>query len=119
MAIDGQRGQALLKPETFHRMLYTPVPSSAADKGPTTEKSSGLCWTVVSRKDGVDFWHTGGLIGSNGSWLVRTSKGVTLAFTFNSLPTDYTGFFQDVLPTLLDKITAVGSWPKVDLLDRN
>ena len=79
----------------------------------------GLCWTAVSRENGVDFWHTGGLVGSNASWLVRTSKGVTLAFTFNSLPTDYTAFFRDVLPQLLDKIAAIKTWPNIDLFAQN
>lgn len=66
-AIDGQRGRALLKPETVRTMLYTPIPSAASQ--------TGLCWTVVPSATGVDFWHTGGLIGSNAAWLVRTSDG--------------------------------------------
>lgn len=71
----------------------------------------GLCWTVVPRQKGVDFWHAGALVGSN--------NGVTLAFTFNSLPPDYTAFFRDVLPGFLDKIAAVRTWSSIDLFARN
>lgn len=116
LAIDGKRGPALLKPETVRAMLFTPVASSGSDaSSPSGTKQIGLCWTVVPRQGGVDFWHTGGLVGSNASWLAGTSKGVTLAFTFNSLPLDYTAFFSDVLPGFLDRIAAVKAWPNIDL----
>ena len=109
-AIDGQRGPALLKPETFRLMLETPWHSNASAKG--------LCWTVVQRENGVDFWHTGAWKDSNAAWLVHTSNGVSLAIVFNSLPPDYTAFFQDFLPHLLDVISAVKKWPEGDLLKR-
>jgi N-acyl-D-amino-acid deacylase len=110
-AIDGQRGPALLKPETVHLMMDTPVRSNATDKG--------LCWTFVHRENGVDFWHTGAWKDSNAAWLVRTANGASLAIAFNSLPADYTAFFHDVLPELLEVIGSVKDWPSGDLFKNN
>ena len=111
LAIDGRRGGPLLSPKSVRRMLETPVPSKTQDE----RQQAGLCWTVKQREDGVDFWYTGGGKDSNASWLVRTHHGVTLAFTFNSLPADYLGFFEDVLPEMLERLKAVKSWPEIDL----
>ncbi len=106
-AIDGQRGPALLKPETVRLMMDTPVQSNPTDKG--------LCWTFVHRENGVDFWHTGAWKDSNAAWLVRTANGASLALAFNSLPADYTAFFHDILPELLEVIASVKDWPAGDL----
>jgi CubicO group peptidase (beta-lactamase class C family) len=106
-AIDGQRGPALLKQETVRLMLETPWHSNSREKG--------LCWTVIQRENGVDFWHTGAWKDSNAAWLVRTSNGVSLAIAFNSLPPDYAAFFHDFLPLLLDVIGSVKRWPDEDL----
>jgi CubicO group peptidase (beta-lactamase class C family) len=112
-AIDGQRGQALLKPETFRIMTETPVPSSTVAGG--TGRSIGLCWTVARRTDGIDFWHTGALKDSNAAWLVRTSEGVTLAFTFNSVGPDVMSFLREVIPAMHDLVKEPRTWPKTDL----
>lgn len=108
LSLDGSRGAALLRPETYRRMLDTPLPGSVG-------KQTGLCWTVARRENGSDIWHTGGLKHSNAAWLVRTAGGVTLAFAFNSLPPKYAEFFESALPTFLDLIAAQESWPDVDL----
>jgi N-acyl-D-amino-acid deacylase len=108
-SIDGQRAPALLKTETVRLMLETPLQSNPRDKG--------LCWTVAQRESGVDFWHIGALKDSNAAWLVRTSSGVSLAVAFNSLPQDYTAFFQDILPRLLEAIGRVKKWPDGDLFE--
>jgi N-acyl-D-amino-acid deacylase len=112
-AIDGQRGRALLKPETFRLMLDAPAPPGTVDG--STGETNGLCWTVVKRKDGVDFWHTGAIRDSNASWLVRTSEGVTLAFTFNSVSADPVALLRDAVPTMLDLIKKPRVWPAADL----
>jgi hypothetical protein len=88
-------------------MLETPWQSNSGEKG--------LCWTVIQRENGVDFWHTGAWKDSNAAWLVRTSNGVSLAIAFNSLPPDYAAFFHDVLPHLLDVSGSVKRWPEGDL----
>ena len=110
LALDGRRGTALLRPETYRRMLDTPVPGSDG-------KQTGLCWTVAHRENGSDIWHTGGLKDSNAAWLVRTASDVTLAFTFNSLPPKPREFFESTLPAFLDLIAEQESWPDVDLFD--
>lgn len=108
LSLDGARGAALLRPETYRRMLDTPLPG-------TDGKQTGLCWTVAQRENGSDIWHTGGSKDSNAAWLVRTASGVSLAFTFNSLPPKPQEFFEDALPTFLDLIAEQESWPDVDL----
>ena len=101
-ALDGQRGPAILRPATIRLMLDTWIPFGT---------STGLCWTVAKRDNGVDFWHTGALKDSNASWLVRTSEGVALAFVFNSLPRDYEEFFHEVIPEMLALVKAPRTWP--------
>lgn len=106
-ALDGQRGTALLKPETVRLMIDTPVHSNPTDKG--------LCWTFARRENGVDFWHTGAWKDSNAAWLVRTADGASMAIAFNSLPADYNAFFHDILPELLEVIGSIKDWPSGDL----
>lgn len=110
LSLDGTRGSALLRPDTYRRMLETRVPG-------TNGTQTGLCWTVAKREDGYDIWHAGGLKDSHAAWLVRTASGVTLAFAFNSLPAKHHEFFGEVLPTFLDLIRAQEHWPDVDLFD--
>lgn len=87
LSLDGARGPALLRPETYRLMIETPVPGADG-------KQTGLCWTVAPRERGFDMWHAGGLKDSHAAWLVRTAGGVTLAFTFNSLPPNHKGFLS-------------------------
>lgn len=108
LSLDGSKGPALLRQDTYRRMLDTPVPG-------TDGRQTGLCWTVAKREHGSDIWHAGGLKDSNAAWLVRTASGVTLAFTFNSLPPNHGEFFADAMPTFLDLIRDQGRWPNIDL----
>ncbi len=108
LSLDGSRGPALLRPETYRRMIETPIPG-------TEGKQTGLCWTVAHREQGFDIWHAGGLKDSHAAWLVRTASGVTLAFTFNSLPPKHDEFFGNALPAFIDVIGAQQVWPSIDL----
>jgi N-acyl-D-amino-acid deacylase len=105
-AIDGQRAPALLSPESIRTMLSTPIPAGDNPTAPV-----GLCWTVARRENGVDFWHIGGIADSNANWLVRTHSGAALAVNFNSLPKDHSGFYRQVIPTLLERLESVKRWP--------
>ena len=108
LSLDGGRGRAILRAETFRRMLETAVPGGDGQQ-------TGLCWTVARRDNGSDIWHAGGLKDSNAAWLVRTASGVTLAFAFNSLPPKHREFFADAIPTFLDLIGNQQRWPTIDL----
>ncbi len=102
-ALDGQRGRPLLRPTSIRQMLDTPIPASNRE---------GLCWTVVKRAGGADFWHIGAIRDSNVAWLVRTSEGAALAVVFNSFPADLNAFLAETVPSLLDLLRAPRTWPR-------
>jgi N-acyl-D-amino-acid deacylase len=112
-AVDGQRGSALLQPQTVDKMLHTPVPQASGSEGAGNGAPlSGLGWGV--RGDG-SWSHTGALEGSCASWIVRRTDGVAISFIFNSLPTDYGGFFGDIIPALTKAADEVQAWPAYNL----
>ena len=117
-AVDGQRGPALLRPDTVDLMLHTPLPL-AADPGSAgagnARAASGLGWVVQQDAGGLSWSHTGALEGSNASWLIRRPDGLTVAWVFNSLPEDVGGFFQAAIPASMTAIDAVSVWPTHDL----
>jgi N-acyl-D-amino-acid deacylase len=88
-AIDGQRGPALLEPETVRAMLYTPQPPPAAggDAGAGNARSrSGLCWVVAPEDGGLSWSHAGALENTCSAWVSRTPDGLALAMIANSVP---------------------------------
>jgi CubicO group peptidase (beta-lactamase class C family) len=116
-AVDGQRGTALLQPQTVDKMLHTPIPqSSGAEGAGNGAPVSGLGWGV--RADG-SWSHSGALEGSCASWMVRRPDGVTISFIFNSLPSDYGGFFGDVTPAITNAVNDVQTWPAYDLFGQS
>ena len=116
-AIDGQRGPALLRPETVQAMLRTPRPGAPAGASGTgnAEPDMGLGWNVLPAGDGFDWSHAGALIGSNVAWLARTHDGLALAFAFNSQPADGLAFFGAALPAFIETGAGVTAWPTYDL----
>jgi N-acyl-D-amino-acid deacylase len=114
-AVDGQRGEPLLKPETLNAMLTTPRPPSTAAGAGNAEGGKGLGWVVTPAGDGVDWSHAGALEGSNAAWLTRTHDGLAIAFTTNTLPADYPAFFGDAITGLTDTAAGIPSWPTHDL----
>ena len=116
-AVDGQRGAALLRPETVDAMLRTPrpdAPAGAAGAG-NAEAGMGLGWTVVPADNGLDWSHAGALIGSNMTWLARLHNGVGIAFTFNSQPADGIGFLTAAISAVQQAAMAIAAWPDHDL----
>jgi len=115
LAIDGQRGDALLSEETVTALETTARPLSAAAGAGNVETSLGLGWNSAAVEDGYEWSHAGALEGSNCSWLVRKPGGLAAAFVFNSLPTDFGGFFNDLIPALQEALAGSATWPETDL----
>lgn len=115
---DGQRPPALLSPELVQAMLYTPLPQAETrgDAGAGNAAASyGLSWVVQLSDAGPTIQHAGALEGSTAAFVLRDARGMTLAFTFNSLPDNYSSFFSEVIPELLGAVAQVSTWPSGDL----
>jgi N-acyl-D-amino-acid deacylase len=118
-AVDGQRGPALLTPETVQAMLTTPRPPTGAPStgipGVTGEVTAGLGWDVIPLAGGLEWSRVGALMGSSAAWVTRRPDGATIAFTVNSLPPDYNAFLNEAITTLGQAVDAIRSWPASDL----
>ena len=72
-AVDGQRGPALLRPETVQAMITTPRPPTGVPSegipGVTAEVTAGLGWDMIPVAGGVEWSRVGALIGSTAAWL--------------------------------------------------
>jgi N-acyl-D-amino-acid deacylase len=119
-AVDGQRGPALLTPETVQAMITTPRPPTGTPStgipGVTGEVTAGLGWDVIPKEDGVDWSRVGALMGSSAAWVTRRPDGATIAFTVNSLPPDYNAFLNEAITALGEAVAAVQTWPANELL---
>jgi N-acyl-D-amino-acid deacylase len=117
-AVDGQRGPALLRPETVEAMLSTPIPqaagATAAGAGAGAPRY-GLGWDVRPENGGVSWSHAGALEGACAAWIIRRPDGTSISFVFNALPTDYATFFPALGDALMKTADAVQSWPAGDL----
>jgi N-acyl-D-amino-acid deacylase len=118
MAIDGRRGTALLTPQSLTAMSTTPRPPSTSAGAGNSHGEFGLAFTSsasATMRGGWDWTHSGALEGSNASWLLRTADGSTAAFVFNSLPSDFGGFFSYIVPGMQKALSAITDWPTGDL----
>lgn len=116
LAIDGQRGEALLQPETVAAMISAPRPPGQGLNGAATgDPAAGLVWVVQDGPLGREWAHTGALGGSTAAMLVRNDEGLTLAFLANTLPADVVGFFDALRPALIGAAAAIETWPDIDL----
>lgn len=117
-AVDGQRGRALLSPETVDAMLQTPIPQDTGAAGAgNAAAESGLGWGVRPEGDGLAWSHAGALEGACAAWLIRRPDGAAISFVFNSLPSDYPGFFGDIIPALTRTADGIRTWPSLDLFE--
>jgi CubicO group peptidase (beta-lactamase class C family) len=115
-AVDGQRGRPLLKPETVEVMLHTPVPEETGTEAAGSLRSvSGLSWSVQRGPGGLSWGHTGALEGTCAAWMIRRPDGTAISYVFNSLPTDFPGFFGDIIPALTRTADGIATWPAHDL----
>ncbi|MGI8485717.1 MAG: serine hydrolase domain-containing protein [Thermomicrobiales bacterium] len=116
-AVDGQRGAALLTPSTLKAMITTPRPKEAGhgsgwDSKPVT---AGLGWDLKPVANGVEWAKPGALAGTTASWLFRGTDGLTIAFSFNSLPDDFRAFVTEAGQAILTAAHAVQTLPTHDL----
>jgi N-acyl-D-amino-acid deacylase len=118
-AVDGQRGPALLTPETVQTMITTPRPPTGVPStgipGVTGEVTAGLGWDVIPGADGVAWSRVGALMGATAAWLARRPDGATIAFAVNSLPADYNDFLNEAITALGQAVDRVRTWPASDL----
>jgi CubicO group peptidase (beta-lactamase class C family) len=118
-AVDGQRGPALLTPETVQAMITTPRPATGTPgtgiPGLTAEVTAGLGWDMIPEAGGVAWSRVGALIGSTAAWVNRQPDGVAIAFAVNSLPPDYNAFLNEAITALGGEVDAVRTWPASDL----
>ena len=108
LAVDGQRGPALLTAASRDQMFAPPRDLAAQST------HYGLGFLVRPLKDGFNWWHTGSLAGTK-TLAVRTAVGYAWVVTFNTRPKDRNGFSRDVDDTLWRAAKAVRSWPAGDL----
>ena len=117
-AIDGQRGNALLQPETVDLMVNTPRPPSEGYNGAgNQDAATGLGWVVQPGTAGPEWAHTGALGGSTAALLLRTGDGLWISFVTNTLPADFIAFFGALRPALTTAASEVTGWPDTDLFD--
>lgn len=115
--VEGSGGQAkLLTDETLARMTeYQGLPGDG--QSPTHYYALG--WNVDYPGTPQEEWsHSGALSGSNATLLTRRVDGISYAILFNSLPTDYAGFFNELVPEMRAAINAVPKWPDKDLFSK-
>jgi hypothetical protein len=81
--------------------------------GPDTAQPAfyGLGFSVRILHDGrKNWWHTGSQPGFH-AFALRTARGHSWVSTFNSLPRDRGGFWQDLDRSLWKAAQLVGQWP--------
>lgn len=114
LAVEGQRGEALLTPDVVTALETAARPPSAATGAGNAETSLGLGFNSLAVDGGYEWSHAGALEGSNCSWLVRKPGGTALAFVFNSLPQDFPTFFGEVIPAMQQLLGETSTWPAGD-----
>jgi N-acyl-D-amino-acid deacylase len=121
MAVDGQRGAALLSPAALRTMVTTPRPKESGigsgwDMRPVT---AGLGWDTKPVPGGIEWSHGGALWGSSAAWPFHGPDELTMAFVFNSLPAEFREFFLEAGTAILATAGAVQTWPTHDLFSES
>jgi len=112
--VEGSGGQTkLLTDETLAAMTeYQGLPGD----GQSPAHYYALGWNVDNPGTPQEEWsHSGALSGSNATLMVRRVDGISYAVLFNSLPTDYAAFFNELTPAMRAAINSVHTWPNKDL----
>ena len=120
LAIDGQRGPALLNAEALAEMNAAPGlrEGKTGDDANADGVSYGLGIRVRRVRNGANLFHTGSIPGTS-TLAVRTADGFAWVVTFNRRPQDRNGFRGDVDRGLWSAKSRVKSWPAGDLFDRS
>jgi N-acyl-D-amino-acid deacylase len=115
--VEGSGGQPkLLTDETLATMTaYQGLPGD----GQSPDSYYALGWNVQFPGTPREEWsHSGALSGSNATLLTRRVDGISYAVLFNSLPTDYAAFFNELIPGIRAAINSVPRWPEKDLFPK-
>lgn len=113
LAIDGQRGGPLLRPESLREMRARPA-IPGADKAALYY---GLGVSVRPVRGGDNWFHTGSQSGVR-TLAVRYADGAAWAVMLNTRPRDRDGFAKDLDNALIGAAQRVGRvWPGGDLYD--
>jgi N-acyl-D-amino-acid deacylase len=117
LAIDGQRGAALLNAATVaHMSARSGLPQAAAgdDERNDQDASYGPGIRVRQVKNGLNLWHSGSLPGTS-TLAVRTAEGFAWVAAFNSRPKDRAAFRGELDRGLWAAKSKVKAWPDGDL----
>jgi CubicO group peptidase (beta-lactamase class C family) len=113
LAIDGQRGQALLDTHSLEEMLARP--QNPKTNGPVYY---GLgMWVRVLPNGKKNWWHEGTQPGVE-TFALRTAVGYSWVVAFNSRPRDGARFWHDIDRSLWTAASHVATRPKIDLFQK-
>ncbi len=118
LAIDGQRGTALLDRATLARMnapSFLPEDAAGDDEPRAKGSAYGLGIRVRPLEDGgMNLWHSGSLPGTS-TLAVRTADGFAWVVAFNGRPRDRAAFRSELDRGLWMAKSKVLKWPDGDL----
>lgn len=114
-ALDGSRGQPLLKQKTFDLMLAAPPPPLKPRPDGTW---TALGWDVAIRKDAAFGFAKDGLWIGMRSFMKRSPNGVSWALLFNAslqLDADDNKTIADAIKQVFEKFGSIEKLPRIDL----
>ncbi|HEU0070562.1 MAG TPA: serine hydrolase domain-containing protein [Alphaproteobacteria bacterium] len=110
LAIDGQRGAALLPDKTREQIFARPDGESKA-------AYYGLGFLVRPVQGGMNWWHNGSQSGAM-AFAVRTAEGYGWTVAVNTRPKEAGKFFDELDRAMWRAAKAVSAWPEGDLFDQ-
>jgi N-acyl-D-amino-acid deacylase len=114
-ALDGSRGQPLLKPATFQQMIALPPAPVTVRKDGT---HNGLGWPIVTlNKAGFSYAHDGSFHGMR-TFMKRSVKGVNWALLFNvSMEPDQVdaALIVQAVQEVRQHVESIEKYPAIDL----
>ena len=115
--VEGSGGQPkLLSDETLATMTqYQGLPGT----GQSPDHYYALGWNVDFPGTPQEEWsHSGALENCNASLLTRRADGISYAVLFNTLPSNFQAFFEELIPTMRSTVNSVSKWPEKDLFPK-
>jgi N-acyl-D-amino-acid deacylase len=114
-ALDGQRPQPILKPESIAKIASLSDPPVYL--GGRKDRYYGLGWIIVKQPKG-GYWFHDGLLAGTRTMLIRSHRGVVMAVLFNGQSAEKGNFYGELGQTLLKAADEVKKWPKGDLFSQ-
>jgi N-acyl-D-amino-acid deacylase len=118
-ALDGSRGKAFLKPETFKAMLAAP-PSPISPRPNGTYSGLGF-YVVKVTKDGYEYFQDGHYHGMR-AFMKRNARGLNWVLVFNgSMQPDMVDaqIIKDAVASVREKVEGMKEYPKIDLFKQD